>query len=347
MPVRSKFLNFSSNSALSLRVALLLFFVSLMIGTFGFMYIEDYTLSESLYMSVITLSTVGFAEVRPLGEAGRLFVSLYILLNVGIFTYAISAFTAYVIQGSFLKQLIDRRMEKTILAMKNHTVICGYGRHGMEMVEHFQKHNHPFVVIDSDAEKLKEHALEEKDPFLYIIGDATQDKVLEKAGVSSAAHLIAALPDDTENLYIVLSARQLSANINIISRFRNPRAESKLRLAGANKVLMPEQIGGFYMATLINKPGAIDFLSFIAQENKDIGLENIAYEKLPRTLQGKSLQQMELQILTGANIISYIHPDGQFEVNPAEGLVMQPDSSFIALGSTAQLEALRRIVASD
>lgn len=334
------------NSRLSLRFSFVLFGLSLSIGTIAFVLIEDYGFWDAFYMSVITLSTVGFSEIHTLSPAGRIFVSFYIIFNVGIFTYALSAISAYVLQGNLLKNMNLKRMENRIKKLSGHVIICGLGRHGREVVEHFEKHTSPYVIIDKNEEKIAAYVNRvEPDNLLFIVGDATEDEILEKANIQGAAHIIAALPDDTENLYVVLTARGLAPDINIISRFSNPRSEKKLRMAGANKVLMPEQIGGFYMATMITKPGAIDFLSYLGQGHaKDVGLEEIRYKSLPPEWKGKSLKEMHVRDATGANIISLNHADGKIDLNPEPDSVLEPGGSYIVLGNNKQLSQLKEML---
>ncbi|NNE29710.1 MAG: potassium channel protein [Saprospiraceae bacterium] len=344
----TSFLKEAFLSNLSIQLAFLLFFSSLLIGTFGYMLVEGYDLLESFYMTVITLSTVGYGEVRPLSDLGRVFTAFYILLNVGIFTYSISVFYSYVLKGEFLTIMNIKQMEKQISRLEGHTIICGFGRHGQEMAEHFERHKTQYVIVDRSEEQLIAKRTEFHKNLLYVVGDATEDEVLEKANIRAAAHLIAALPDDTENLYIVLSARQLCPSLDIVSRYGNPRSEKKLRLAGANKVLMPEQIGGFYMATLISKPGAIDFLSYVSSDElSDIGLEEYAYEDMKEEVRTKSLADMNYATRSGAHVVVYHNPDGTFEINPPGDTRIREKGSIVALGNKAQLEAFKEIVSNN
>jgi voltage-gated potassium channel len=172
--------------------------------------------------------------------------------------------------------------------------------------------------------------------------DATHDEVLIKAGIKQASSLISALPDDSDNVFAVLTARQLSPQLNIISRAKDFRSQKKLLMAGADHVVMPEQIGGFYMATLVSKPGAVEFFSFITNEYRsDIGFEEVTYKDLPNACQGKSLRELNLRKETGTNIIGYKAPDSTYHVNPDPSTALSPGASFIVLGSNEQLRKLR------
>ncbi len=330
-----------SHQIISGRIALFLFIFDLLLGVFGFMYLEGYTVIEALYMVVITVSTVGYTEVRPLSDMGHLFVSVYIMLNVGLFAYLLSVFSYYIVNGELFKQLYSNIMRKNIQKLNEHVIICGHGRYGKEMVQHFLHHKTPFVVIEQNQEVLEEIQLSD-DRILYIQGDATTDEALIEARINHAHALIAALPDDSENLFVVLTARQLNPKLNIISRANALRSIKKLKLAGADHVIMPEQIGGFYMATLVSKPGATEFFSRISRENDaDILFEEISYDKAPHSCRNKTIRDLHIRQHSGANIIGYITPSGNFVVNPSPDTALEPGSSFIVIGSNQQIEKLR------
>ncbi|NUO02318.1 MAG: potassium channel protein [Saprospiraceae bacterium] len=235
-------------------------------------------------------------------------------------------------------------MQKAINSLNNHVVLCGYGKYGKEISLNLLTHNIPFVVIDHAVDKIDR--LQHSDPpLLYIEGDATQDETLLAAGILRARATITALADDSDNLYIVLTARQLNPRLNIISRAMEPKAGKKLLKAGANHVVMPEQIGGFYMATLVSKPGALEFFSFITSENHaDIGFEEIRYEQLQPQFRTLPIRELHLRHQTGINIIGYRNQDGRYEINPSPDIALQPGCSFIVLGSNVQLKKLHELL---
>ena len=326
---------------LSLRLALWLFFSEFVIGICGFMFLEDYSLLQAFYMVVITISTVGYGEVKTLSPGGELFASILILLNIGIFAYAVSAFSFYVIQGEIFKRMHLNFLNKKIDGLKNHVILCGYGKHGKDIAGQFLLHGTDFVVIERNEEEIE--SIQKSDrPILYIDGDATRDEILQQAGIDRAKALIAALGDDTENLFTVLSARQLNQKINIISRAFHEKSQRKILLAGADHVIMPEQIGGFYIASLVNKPGAIEFFTFLTDHHKeDIEFDELDYEDLPSDCQNKSIRELEIRKMTGTNIIGFKKPDGNFVVNPSPDIRIEKNSSFIVLGTVDQLKKLR------
>lgn len=329
-----------TGSYLRIRIALILLVTSLALGVGGFMVLEGYSFREAFYMTIITISTVGYTEVRPLSPNGQIFVSGLILLYIGVFSYSVSAFTFYVIQGEFFKQIHLNFLGKKIKELRNHVILCGFGKYGKEIAAHFMAHRVPFVVIEKDEEEVQS-IQKGTARILYIQDDATHDEALVKAGIEHASAMISALPDDTENVFTVLTARQLNPRINIISRARDPRSQRKLMRAGANHVVMPEQIGGFFMATLVSKPGAVEFFSFITNHyGSDIDFEELHYEQLPPACQGHSIRDLSLRRASGANIIGFKKANGEFVVNPGPETVLEPGSSFIFMGNSDQLHAL-------
>lgn len=330
------------SSFMSVQAAGILFLGSLVLGICGFVIIEGYTLREAFFMTVITISSVGYSEVRPLSSEGRIFTSLFILMNIGIFAYALSVFSYYITQSKIFNKMNINLINSKIERLSDHIILCGFGKYGKEISAHLIKHRLPFVIIDMSAEKI-EAVQKSEDKILYLHDDATHDETLLQAGIKRARALIAALPDDSDNLFIVFTARQLNPDIDIISRAKDPKSERKLLKAGADHVVMPEQIGGFYMATLISKPGAVDFFSFITNEyQSDIGFEEIRFEDLPEEFRDKTIRDLRLRKATGANIIGYKNPEGHYIVNPLPDIRLLPGSSFIILGDDEQLKALRQ-----
>lgn len=324
-------------------MALVLLLLTTGIGTVGLILIEGYTLIEAFYMSVITISTVGFGEVRPLSPAGRIFVSGLVMFNIGIVAYVLAAFSYYVIDGKLFETMQYNRIQSRIGKLEGHTIVCGYGKYGREIVSHLQLHDHPYVVIEQDKDKLTP-LLEEEHDALYVIDDATHDEALFAAGIERASALITALNDDSDNLFIVLSSKDLNPKLRIVSRAKELRGRQKMMKAGASHVIMPEQIGGFYMATLISKPGAVEFFSFITNElSADIGFEELRYDQLPERYRGKPIMELNLRSNTGVNIIGHRLQGGKYQVNPGPEAILAPEDSFIVVGNPKQLTAFREL----
>ena len=334
-----------TTTALDLRLAFLLLLLTTGIGTTGLMLIEGYTLIEAFYMSVITISTVGYGEVRPLSPTGRIFVSGLVMLNIGIVAYVLAAFSYYVIDGKLFETMQYNRIQSKIGKMKGHTIVCGYGKYGREIVSHLRIHEHPYVIVEQNKDKLTD-LLEEDEEVLYVIDDATHDDTLFAAGIERASSLITALNDDSDNLFIVLSSKDLNPNLRIVSRAKEVRGRQKMMKAGASHVIMPEQIGGFYMATLISKPGAVEFFSFITNElSADIGFEELRYDQLPAKYRGQAIMDLNLRSTTGVNIIGHRLRGGKYQVNPGPQTVLEPEGSFIVVGNPKQLDDFRELFA--
>lgn len=326
---------------LDVNLAVAIFFIDLLVGIAGFMWLEQFVLIDAFYQTVITISTVGFTEVKRLDDQGKIFVSFYILFNIGVFAYILSVFSYYIIQGEIFKTMHLNYVKSSIESLSNHVIVCGFGKYGREITKHFLQHKIPFVVIDINPERIESIQGSESD-ILYIQDDATHDEALIAAGVGRARSLIAALPEDSDNVFIVLTARQLNPQLDIISRAKDPKSQKKLALAGANHVVMPEQIGGFYMATLVSKPGAVEFFSFITNEHSsDIGFEELAYENVPASCQGRKLGELHIRQNTGANIIGFRDAVGYYHINPGPDTVLSPQTSFIVLGDKRQLNKLK------
>lgn len=329
-------------AGLNLRTAFLLVVGMSTIITVGLMWIEGMGFVDAFYMATITISTVGFGEVQPLSQTGRLFMAIAIIINVGVVAYALAAFSYYVIEGKLFEQMENNRRLNRISNMNGHTIVCGFGRYGKEITRHLIEHSQEVVIIDEKERKVLDPEFEELD-LAYVIGDATHDDTLHEAGLERASGLITALDDDSDNLFIVLSAKDINPGARLISRAQQARSRQKLMKAGASHVIMPEQIGGFYMATLISKPGAVEFFSYVTNElDSDIGFEEIRYDQLPPELRGLSIKDLHLRGKSGVNIIGHRKGNGNYTVNPGPDAALNQDESFIVVGSQPQIKALRK-----
>ena len=318
--------------------------ISIIGGGLGFVLIEGYGLLDGFYMAIITLSTVGFGEIHPLSQAGRLFSSILILFNTVVAAYVLAVFSYYVIEGKIFRAMQASNIRSQIDQLKDHVIICGFGKYGQEVAEHLQNHRQAYVVIDENEEMLKQLAEHQRD-LLYVVGDANEDETLLAAGIRRAKGLITALVDDGDNMFITLSARELQPQLRIVSRAQQVRSELKLKKAGADHVVMPERMGGFYMATLMSKPQAVEFFSFISTEvNADIGFEAIHFEDLSIEQRGKALRELDYRSETGINIIGHHRLDGSYEVNPGPDTILMAGESYIALGSSPQLASLKQLL---
>ncbi|GAA4281504.1 potassium channel protein [Gaetbulibacter aestuarii] len=302
--------------------------------------IAHYSWVDALYMTVITMTTVGFGEVAPLDPYSKIFTVFLIIGSVVIVGYALSIITEYILSKNNLEELKYKKMQKQIDKLKNHVVVCGYGRNGKQAVTKLQAYKKSFVVIERNKDV--EPRLQ-MDGVPYVIGNANEDEVLLQAGIDRASNFISALPNDADNLFVVLSTRQINKSINIISRASNESSYDKLKFAGANNVILPDKIGGDHMASLVVVPGLMEFvdnLSIVGKSN--INIEELAVEKLYDTDSVKTIKDLDLRYRTGCTVIGYKDMNGEYTVNPEAELKLQPNSRIIVLGRPEQIEALNK-----
>lgn len=311
-------------------------------GIIGFMIIEDYDFLNAFYMTIITVSTVGFSEVKELSLEGKLFTSFLIITSFGTFAYALTSITQYVVGGEYKRYFKYYKMDKRIGQLDNHIIVCGYGRVGTEAVIDLKAHNHQYIVIEKKTEILDK--FRDSEEHVFLEGNATSDETLEAAKIHKAKALLTTLPSDADNLFVVLSARSLNPNLNIISRASNKSSVKKLKSAGANNVIMPDSLGGAHMASLITKPDVLEFIDQISiQGQSDCNLEEIAFQYIPEGLKNKTIGELNDSYNTGCIIIGYKTPDGDYIVNPSKDIQIEPDSKVFVLGKAEEVKRLSRI----
>ena len=320
--------------AISLMLLVLLF------GVVGYKFISGFSWIEAVYMTIITVTTVGFAEVRPLEADAKIFTVFLIVTSVFIFGYAISVVTEYLLGRNSLQLLKKKKVKKAIGNLSNHVVVCGFGRNGMQAAEKLWAYKKPFVVIEKNKEIIERH----EDEILFVEGDANEDEVLMEAGIDRAQYLITALPDDATNLFIVLTARQLNKKLFIISRASQITSQTKLALAGADKVIMPDKIGGDHMASLVVMPDLITFMDKLSVEGENTtNLEEVEIEDFTDQVDCNSIRDLDLRRKTGCTIIGYIDPEGRYIINPEADLQLEPKGKVIVLGRPEQIKKLNQM----
>lgn len=318
---------------------LLLVFIELA-GTLGYMMIEGMRFLDALYMTVITIATVGFNEVHPLSDSGKLFTILLIITSMGVFVYAVSLITTLIVEGEFRNYFKDFRANSEIKKMKNHVIVCGYGRNGKQAVHELVAHKQQYVIIEEKHDVIAEAS--NSGNKYFIEGDATQDEVLLKAGIKNAKALICTLPIDADNLYVVLSARALNSELNIISRATYDSSEAKLLIAGANNIVMPDKVGGSHMATMVIKPDVVAFMQHISvSETTNANLEEIICDSIHPGLSEKSINDLNIRSLSGANIIGFKSVTGEFVVNPSPDTLVSRGSKLFVLGTFEQISKMK------
>ena len=328
-----------------LNIAIFLLSILILSGIVGFKIISGFSWIDSIYMTIITITTVGFGEVQPLDSQSKLFTVGLILTSAVTVGYALKVITEYLISKNDINELKQKKMQKTIDNLSGHIIICGYGRNGKQAAKKLKAHNQNFVVIEKSEQIIQKI---KGDNLNCIFGDANEDDILINAGIDRASCLISALPNDSENVFVVLSARQINPNIRIISRASDETSYSKLKLAGANNVILPDQIGGNHMASLVVVPDLLEFvdnLSIIGNQN--INIEEIPVEKLYDVSNVKTILELDLRKNTGCNVIGYKDNNGEYHINPDANQKLIPGSKIIVLGKSKQIQNLNSIYNID
>lgn len=323
-----------------LQLSLVLLVILNIVGTVMYMLIEGWTVIDSFYMTVITIATVGFGEVQELSPGGRLFTVILIYLGIGIATTALTNAAALALGPLLWGSLQEKRMRKMIDQLDNHYIVCGYGRMGRQIIRDLLMRDEPFVLVDANQD-LAESLLEEGIPF--IIGDATDDDVLFSAGVERAKGLVASLSGDADNIMTVLTARELNPKIFIVARVVRDESESKLRRAGANRVINPYQIGGHRIALSLLRPAVHDFLAHIFHfgDNRNIDIGQVMV--LPQSdLDGKTLATSGLRDKYNVSILGIREATGKLEITPNPNTILRPHSQLIVIGPPEAIYELEK-----
>ncbi|MCF6267048.1 MAG: potassium channel protein [Desulfuromusa sp.] len=311
-------------------------------GTLGYALIEDWSAFEALYMTIITLTTVGYGEVHGLSYQGQVFTIILIIFGVGTIAYTIGSMIQFMVEGQLYQLLGRKKVQKKISRLHGHYIICGYGRIGRRISREFAANPLPFIVVENDAERCQ-HI--ENEGYLFIQGDATQDEVLQRAGIHQAKGLVTAVTSDAANVFIILTARGMNPKLFIMARASEEGAEVKLMRAGANKVVSPYTIGASRMAQAILRPSVVDFID-IATGRKNIALQ---MEEIPVTpeshLVGKALSQSGLRKELKLIIIGIKH-DEQMIFNPEANTIIEAGHILIALGESPDIKKLELIAAN-
>ncbi|NVO84394.1 potassium channel protein [Hymenobacter sp. P5252] len=314
---------------------------ALAIGIVGFMWIENFSFLDALYMTMITVSTVGYQEVHPLSAAGRLFVSVYIFFNLLILAYLLSVLSTYIFDGGLRTMFTMLKNDQQIRQYSDHVIVCGFGRNGRKAYLELRASGADVVVVEQDEDVLSKASTEEYGPVAIVRGDATLDESLRAAGIERARALITALPKDADNVFVALTARELAPSINIVARASLKSSETKLLRAGANSVVMPDEIGGSHMANLIMRPEVIRFLDMISGLGPHrLRLEEMRAEELRPELQSQSIRQLDVRSRTGATVIGLRHQSGEFTISPPADLVPGPGDVLLFLGTEEQIMRL-------
>jgi len=312
-----------------LKIALLILLIVVVIGTIGFHGIEKWSLIDSFYTTMTTLSTVGYGDYTPKTTQGKVFTVLIIILGVGTMLYSFGLISETVIEGRLRKLLGRGKLKKMIDKMNNHYIICGCGRIGYLICRELIAEKVPCVVIDNNPEVIQKV---QDEGFTYCRGDATQDKTLIEAGINRAKGIICVLPSDAENLYVILTAKELNQNIFIMSRSEGEESEHRLIRAGADRVMSPYTIGGVRMAMAILRPAMLDFIEITtSRQSLELRMEEISIRKGSPFI-GQSLEGSEIRKRYGLIIVAVKKDSGKMIFNPMANYTIDEDDRFIAMG---------------
>jgi len=313
------------------------------LGTIGYIWFEHWDWLDALFMTVSTLTTVGYGEVHPLSSAGRLYTIVLLLVGVGLFIYIVSDMAEIFLEANPTAIFGLRRMKKQIAQLTDHQIVCGFGRTGAEVCKHFFATKVPFVVIEADALQVKKA---EELGMLVLQGDASADDMLLTAGVEKASGIVCALPDDTANTFIALSARALNSGITIVSRSANPGSDAKMKLAGAHMVISPYVICGRRMATAVTHPLVMEFLDVVMHSpGYDLRMEQVIIGHHSE-LVGTTLGSAHVKRISGAMVLA-MKQDGKLITNPPTEMVFKEGDILIALGAEEELRKLTDLAGSQ
>jgi voltage-gated potassium channel len=313
--------------------------VALALGAVGFSLVEGWPLLDSIYVAAQTVTTVGYGDITPRTNGGRVFSTVFMLAAVGVVLYALSTTVQSIVQSELIATFGQRRQSRRMSKLRNHFIICGAGRVGSHLVRAMLGSQDPFVVIERDPQKVAE--LTELD-VIVLVRDATLEESLREAGVGRARGLAACLPDDADNVYVVLSARDLNPDLHIVARAAEEQAKSKLIRAGANRVVAPTIIGGHRMAMALTKPAVDDFIDSITANKLELAFEQLEVEP-SSALVGQKLSETNIRSELDIVVVSIRRNDGQILFNPSGEATIKSGDILIAIGHAESLMKLTRM----
>ena len=312
----------------------------LFFGSLGFVWLEGWNFFDALYMTVTTLSTVGYGEVHPLSPLGKIYNMGLILAGMGVLVYIITSMARVVVEGEIKAALGKRKLLKHIKRLSGHYIICGFGRIGEIIARQLQERGVPLVVVDNKPENL---ARLEQSGYYLVAGDATREEVLQEAGIERARGLVAVVSTDADNVYIVLTARSINPNLHIVARAEEKGAERKLLRAGADRVESPYEMGGRKMAYAILRPTVTTFIELATQEGVDLSMEEIAVGP-GSSLAGVALKDSGIRQKLDLILVAIKRSGGEMLFNPTLETPILAGDTLIALGLRKNLEALEEMV---
>ena len=328
-----------------IQSALLALGVITVAGVLGYMVFEGWSFTDALYMTVITLTTVGYREVRILDTTGQLWTMALLITGVGTLFYAAVSSVELVVEGTIWGYFGRRRMQASIGKLGRHYILCGYGRVGRQVAREFARDGVPFVVVDQDPEVIEECV---REGYLALPGEASDDDVLEEAGVRRARGLVAAVDSDADNVFVVLSARKLNPRLNIVARASSDESAAKLEMAGANRTLSPYAVGGRRLASLATQPLIVDFLDIVTRGEKGIEfrLEEFGVPE-DSFIAGHTIGELRIGEKTGAMILATRNKEGTFDTTPSASDRVRAGDTLIVLGTREQISRLEQLMGGE
>lgn len=325
--------------------ALLALAVVTVAGVLGYMVLEGWSFTDALYMTVITVTTVGYREVRTLDTTGQLWTMLLLITGVGTLFYAAVSSVELVVEGTIRGYFGRRRMQAAIGRLNGHYILCGYGRVGRQVAREFARDGVPFVVVDQNPQIIEECLAE---GYLALLGEASDDDVLEEAGVQRARGLVAAVDSDAENVFVVLSARKLNPKLNIVARASSEESAAKLEIAGADRTLSPYAVGGRRLASLATQPLIVDFLDVVTRGEHGIEfrLEEFGVPE-DSFIAGRTIGELRIAERTGAIILATRNKEGTFDTAPSATDRIRAGDTLIVLGTREQISSLNQLVSGE
>jgi len=338
---------FQEVSSRTIKIGIGLLLSILLFGTAGYYFIEHLTVLQSLYMTVITISTVGFKHVghEPTNN-GMIFTIFLIIFSLGSLAYVGSNMARFVFDGELANYIKTYKVDRNIEKLKDHVIIVGYGRNGEQAAMELAENGVEFVILDKRDNVISR--IRENPQLLYIKGDATHEEVLEQAGIHRARALIATTPNDADNVFVVLTARSMNPGLTVISRASELESQMKLKRAGATNVIMPERIGGQRMAKLVHQPDVVEFIEYILlQKTNDVSLEEVSCKKLAQRFVGKSIGELKVREATGANIVGIKISGARYVFNPDPQMILSRNDQLFVLGNKSQVLKLREVMEAE
>ena len=340
---QQRYNKFEEVSSLTTKIGIGVLVTLVVVGTVGYHLIEGWEIIDCLYMTIITIATVGFKEVGPLSQGGKIFTMGLIITSLSSLAYVGTNIARFVFDGDLANYIKTYRVDKKIAKLKNHVIIVGFGRNGEQAAVELAENGVEFVIVDKRDNVILR--VRENRDLLYIKGDATHEDVLEQAGIYEARALIATTPNDADNVFVVLTARSMNPGLTVISRASEIGSQMKLKRAGATNVIMPERIGGQRMAKLVHQPDVVEFFeSVLLQKSQDVSLEEVSCRNLAQQFVGKSLAEIKIREISGVNIVGIKIGGTRYIFNPDPKMIISRNDQLFVLGNPGQIKKLKELL---